>query len=367
MSKEDLIAIAARFTRPGPVQDIRELGKGNIHQTFVVTTSGAPGQQFVLQRVNTQVFRNPERVMANMRTVTQHIREQLQSRRPHRTPPWRVAGVIPAEDGRDYWLAEDGGFWRAMEFIDGTRPLDVLDNVADGREAGFALGTFHALLSDLPPERLADTLPGFHITPLYIEHYDRILSVCRLPDTAETRYARQFIEARRTRAGVLEEGRSGGKLVSRPIHGDPKCDNILLDEVTRKAVSMVDLDTVKPGLLHYDIGDCLRSGCNLRGEEIRAWQRTRFDTDMARAILEGYISETRPFLTGHDFEYLYDAIRLIPFELGLRFFTDYLEGNVYFKTTIPEQNLLRALVQFRLAESIEGQERIMRTLIRELK
>jgi Ser/Thr protein kinase RdoA (MazF antagonist) len=143
-------------------------------------------------------------------------------------------------------------------------------------------------------------------------------------------------------------------------------NNVLLDAATGRAVGLVDLDTVKPGLVHYDLGDCLRSGCNPRGEETGDWQGVGFDSEICRALLQGYLSRARDFLTASDYDYLYDAVRLLPFELGLRFFTDYLEGNVYFKARGPEHNLGRALVQFRLTESIESQEGSIRGIIKDL-
>ena len=157
------------------------------------------------------------------------------------------------------------------------------------------------------------------------------------------------------------------RLKLRPIHGDPKVNNVMIDTGTGHAIGIVDLDTVKPGLVHYDIGDCIRSCCNTAGEETENWEDVRFEPDLCRAILQGYFSMARDFLTEGDYEYLYDAIRLIAFELGLRFFTDYLEGNVYFKVRHSEHNLLRALVQFKLAESIESRAGSIRAIIEDMK
>jgi Ser/Thr protein kinase RdoA (MazF antagonist) len=179
-------------------------------------------------------------------------------------------------------------------------------------------------------------------------------------------YCLQFVRARRAWAGVLEEARAQGRLFLRPIHGDPKVNNVMLDTATGEAVGLVDLDTVKPGLVHYDIGDCLRSGGNPLGEETEQWERVNFEPDLGRAILKGYLSLAQDFLTENDYAYLYDAIRLLAFELGLRFFTDYLAGNVYFKARHREHNLARALVQFKLTESIESQEAALRAIIRDL-
>lgn len=358
--------IAGRFYPSGRVREIRGLGRGNINRTFLVVTGASPGDAFVLQQVNTHVFREPERVMTNMRLVTEHLRHRLRSGPLPADRRWRVPYIIPAEDGRDYWQASDGAFWRALEFIEEARPLDVLTTLDEGREAGFALGLFHLLLHDLSADRLADTIEGFHVTPRYLRHYQRVLAERDAPDTPDVRYALQFIRERESGADILERGRAEGQLLLRPIHGDPKCNNILIDLKDGKAVSLIDLDTVKPGLIHYDIGDCLRSGCNPSGEESLSGVRPRFDVDMAGAMLQGYLSVARPFLTQTDYGYIYDSVRLIAFELGLRFFTDYLEGNVYFRTRHPEQNLRRALIQFRLVESIEKQERDFRAVIRAL-
>jgi Ser/Thr protein kinase RdoA (MazF antagonist) len=225
---------------------------------------------------------------------------------------------------------------------------------------------FHTLLSDLPPDRLSDTLKGFHIAPFYLKHYEEVLEKYK-GRSPEVNYCLQFINRRTAWAHVLENAKAQGKLCLRPIHGDPKVNNIMIDTATGQAISIVDLDTVKPGLIHYDIGDCLRSGCNILGEETGQWERVHFDPDLCKAILQSYISMAKEFLTENDFFYIYDSIRLIAFELGLRFFTDYLEGNVYFKVRHPEHNLARALVQFKLTESIESQERTIRNIIREIR
>ena len=174
----------------------------------------------------------------------------------------------------------------------------------------------------------------------------------------------KFVEERRVFAHVLENAHTSGHLPLRPIHGDPKVNNVMINDTTGKAISLVDLDTVKPGLVHYDIGDCLRSGCNPLGEDAEDWEAVHFDPEIGAAILEGYLTEARVFLTDADYAYLFDSIRLLTFELGLRFFTDYLAGNVYFKVKYPEHNLQRALVQFKLTESIEAHEADIRHIVK---
>ncbi len=364
---DELIVVAAQFAPRGRVLDLREYGQGNVNDTFLVTLEAGEERHFILQRLNPRVFRRPDQVMGNLRTVTDHVRRRLKRAPLSPGRRWELPRVLLTQDGQDHFIDPGGSFWRALSFIDAARTFDTIQNLEHGQEVGFALGMFHHLLSDLPLDRLADTLPGFHLTPGYLAHYDEVLGTGGAPSSPEVDYALKTVRQGRAWAHLLEEAKAQGRLRLRPIHGDPKVNNVMLGTATGQAVSLVDLDTVKPGLVHYDIGDCLRSGCNPLGEETEHWERVRFEPELGRAILTGYLSEARDFLTDHDYEYLYDAIRLIAFELGLRFFTDYLEGNVYFKARHPEHNLARALVQFKLTESIKSQEAALRTLIRELR
>lgn len=364
---DNLFAAAEQFKSSGKVIDIREFGNGNINKTFLVTLDAKTENHFILQRINTQVFSRPELIMSNMRIFTEHARKRLQSITSAKGRRWEVPRVLLAQDGGDYWRDSDKSFWRAVSFIESSQSFDTIKNMEHAREAGYALGMFHNLISDMPPDKLADTLEGFHITPRYLRHYNKVLSRNSAGKSPEINYCTEFISNRSAWAHVLEDAKAQGMLHPRPIHGDPKVNNIIMDTATGQAISIVDLDTVKPGLVHYDIGDCLRSGCNPIGEETEQLESVRFETDFCRAILQGYLSQAKGFLNNNDCNYLYDAIRLIAFELGLRFFTDFLEGNVYFKTKHHEHNLLRALVQFKLTESIESQEKIIRSIIKDIK
>lgn len=363
---DNLAVVAEQFASEGKVKAIQAYGNGNINDTFLVTVDSKGEKHFILQRINTQVFRQPELVIQNMRTVTEHVRKRLQRAPLSGGRRWEVPRVLLTKDASDHWIDPGGAFWRAISFIDAAQSFDTIKDIEHAREVGYALGMFHSLISDLPAEKLSDTLEGFHVTPVYLRHYDEVLSKNLAGKSAEVDYCLQFISERRDWAHILENARSQGRLHLRPIHGDPKVNNVMMDTATQKAVSIVDLDTVKPGLVHYDIGDCLRSGCNSLGEETDKWETIRFDSDICQAILQGYLSVVRGFLTGNDYEYLYDAIRLIAFELGLRFFTDYLKGNVYFKAKHKKHNLSRALVQFKLTGSIESQEVAIRAIIRDM-
>ncbi|WP_256973635.1 phosphotransferase enzyme family protein, partial [Nostoc sp. T09] len=317
-SKDNLFTIAEQFTLQGQVKGIQAFGSGNINDTFLVTLDAAQERHFILQRINTQVFRQPQLIMQNMCIFTEHVRKRLQRSPLNRR--WEIPRVLFTKDVQDHWTDADGSFWRAISFIAGSQSFDTMSDRSQAGEVGYALGMFHNLISDLPPEKLADTLEGFHITPRYLQHYNEVLATTSVQKTPEVNYCLQFVSDRQIFAHILEDAKATGKLPLRLMHGDPKINNVMFDTATQQAVSVIDLDTVKPGLVHYDIGDCLRSGCNPSGEETEDWESVSFDTELCQGILQGYLSVGKAFLTANDYAYMYDAIRLIAFELGLRFF-----------------------------------------------
>ena len=362
-------AIAGRFHPRERITAIRSLGSGNVNDTFLVTHQGhrpsGPAGSFVLQRLNTRVFERPELVMRNLVALGDHVQRRLAS------PPeelrgrrWEVPQVVRCrQDG--HWVEQDGEFWRSITYIGAATTTDVILNRDHAREVGYGLGMFHSLISDLPTEDLADTLENFHVTPAYLKRYDGVSKSCSTRDD-DVDSACAFIEARRHGIDVLEAALQRGDLKQRPIHGDPKINNVMIDDASGHAVGLIDLDTVKPGLVHYDIGDCLRSCCNKAGEETDDLNTVVFDLELCEAILDGYLSVARQFLSDWDLHYLPDCIRLIPLELGLRFLTDHLEGDLYFRTDHHGHNLQRAAVQFRLTESVEQQLPQIKAMVRRL-
>ena len=356
------VSIAEQFVSSGQIIEVRDFGNGNINDTYLVTTGSTEEKHFVLQRINTHVFRQPKLIMQNMRAFTEHMHNRAHNE-GHR---WKMPRVLATKDEKDFYLDADGNFWRAISYIHGAQSFSIIRDSRHAREVGHALGTFQYLISDLPINRLADTLEGFHVMPRYLQNFDKVLVQNEFKSNTEVRYGIDFVRLRRDWAHVLENAREQGKLPLRPVHGDPKVDNVMIETSSGNAISLVDLDTVKPGLIHYDIGDCIRSGCNPLGEETEHWEAVHFDLEIGAAILDGYLAQARNFLIPADYEYLFDSIRLLTFELGLRFFTDYLAGNIYFKVKHPEHNLQRALVQFKLTESIESHETEIRNIIQEM-
>ena len=360
-----LVTIAEQFKPEGQVTNVLQYGSGNINCTFLVTLDNQ--KLFILQRLNTKVFSQPNLVMDNICVLSNFVRQKLAKSAFPANRRWLFPQVLFTSDKQNHLIAQDGSFWRAMSFIDNSQSFDTIQDIHHGQEIGYGLGMFHELISDLPIEQLADTLEGFHIAPGYLKHYEDVLATTKIKQTPEINYCLKFIGDRSELPYILENAKASGKLKLRTIHGDPKINNFMIDCSNHKAVAMIDLDTVKPGLIHYDIGDCLRSGCNPLGEETDLWEKVTFEPELAQAILQGYLQIAQDFLTENDYDYIYESIRLLVFELGLRFFTDYLEGNVYFNVNFAQHNLARALVQFKLTESIEAQESVIRKIIQDLR
>ena len=359
------VAVVAKQFKPDTkIARIESYGSGNINSTYLVTLDRQP--PFILQRLNTRVFCQPELVMDNICILSTHVRQKLNQSNIYQDRPWQIPQVLFTPQKQNHYVAEDGSFWRGMTFIGNSRSFDTIQNSQHGQEIGYGLGMFHRSIEELPTAQLADTLEGFHITPIYLEHYHDVIAAKEIEPSLKVDYCLKFISDRPELPYVLENAKASGELKLRTIHGDPKINNIMIDCSTGKAIAMIDLDTVKPGLIHYDIGDCLRSGCNILGEETEHWEQVRFEPELARSILKGYLEIARDFLTENDYNYIYSAIRLLSFELGLRFFTDYLSGNTYFNVKHPEHNLARALVQFKLTQSIEEQQTAIEQTINDL-
>jgi hypothetical protein len=337
-------AALAFFLPEEPACSLEPLGQGNINDTWRVNLAG--GRRLVLQRLHPGVFPDPGAVMANLRTVTGHLSQRAE-------PGISFFRLMTNSRGQDHCIDETGCCWRLLTHIDHTRTLASLANPAQAEAIGTLLGRFHLLTASLDPDTLTDPLPDFHITPRYLARYDAIRGMVRKEDEQEA-FCRDLIEALRPTASLLEEARA--RLSRRVIHGDPKAANFLFAAEADRAVSLIDFDTVKPGLLLHDLGDCLRSCCNPLGEHQPDPATTVFDPDFFQALMAGYLRQAGDLLAATDRELLVASVALISFELGLRFFTDHLESDRYFKVSHPGQNLHRALVQFHLNRSICAQQ-----------
>jgi len=366
----NLNQVAQQFDLQGKLASIRPVTAGNVNDTYIaVFRTHFSEERVVIQRVSSRVFPRPDWIMENMRVLTQYCHDQLLKESGSADRIWQLPRIIPCKTGDESFVDDEGETWRALTLIASAKSFNVAQSEEHAHECGTVLGQFHRLISGIDPALLHDTLPGYHNTPRYLEKYDQTLetdSARGLIDGSELiRGLLQFVEARREFSTVLQDALSSGELKTSLIHGDPKINNIMIDDDSGKGTAMIDLDTVKPGLIHYDFGDALRSLCNRAGEETDDLFDVAFDLDLCDAFVQGYMIYAKDFLSPNDRKYLYDSVRLITFELGVRFFQDYLAGDVYFKVQSPEQNLRRAQVQFRLCESIEIRKRQIKQLLRE--
>lgn len=343
-----------KFFLPNQQQaKLQPLGQGKINDTWLVTLSS--GKRLVLQRLPAAVFPDPQCVMHNIRLITNRLHAWSQQAELH--VPFLSLYTNP--DGKDLFIDPGNNGWRLLTYIDGSRTVEELDSPQQAYEIGRMLGLFHTVLSDVEQRLLRDPLPGFHDTLAYLKKYDQLSRRSAATHQKEAACI-QFIEEMRGRA--LTFTARVDTLTRLVIHGDPKASNFLFAEHNDTVISVIDLDTVQAGLLLHDLGDCLRSCCNRQGEEHDNPARTMFSAEFFAAILKGYGSTAASLLSDVDLQLLPDAAGLISFELGVRFFTDHLSGDTYFKTSRKNQNLDRALIQFHLADSIIRQQSLLHTI-----
>jgi len=347
-----LAEVRKQFCPSHPQCKIGHIGCGNINDTYLVEV---PGNPFVLQRISAAVFPDPAGVITNFRNISSHIEQKKEQMGGEHT----YAQPVYTRHGKLFYQDHSGSFWRAQTYIP-HRVVPSLTSTKQAHELGQVLASFHLLTSDMKRSTLHDPLPGFHILPSYLQQYDNV-GTERLANRENVFFCAQHVEKLRGRVGFLEDAKENGILTLQPIHGDPKIDNFIFDEAGI-GVGLIDLDTVGFGLVHHDVGDCLRSCCNSGGEKVSDRRDIRFDLEICQAIMRGYFGRGGEALSARERAYLYDATLLITFELGLRFFTDHLNGNCYFKVNEEDDNLHKAVNQFRLVEEIEKNERKIRAI-----
>ena len=335
---------------------VSPLGCGNINDTYLIQTAD---HVFVLQKINSDVFPDPQRVVDNFRKVSDHL-----VRNRHRAGRvLQVAEPVLTRDHHLAYCAGGGSLWRAQTYI-AHAGRSVLSHAGQAHHVGQVLAVFHLLLADLDLHGFLDPLPGFHHLPGYLQHYDSTLAERQTGIGAEREadICLVAIERYRQQAARLEQAKDAGILTLQPIHGDPKVDNFIYDDFGQ-GQGLLDLDTVAMGLVHYDLGDCLRSCCNRLGETGKQQQAAAFDLSFCRALLTGYFSRPALLLTKEERSYIFDALLLICYELGLRFFTDHLRGNLYFKVRQDGDNLTRAVNQFALVDAVAAHEKEIRAMV----
>ncbi|MBQ8901288.1 MAG: aminoglycoside phosphotransferase family protein [Akkermansia sp.] len=369
---ERIARIGDQFAISGEFLYGEELCNGHINTTYSAcyrTEDGAE-DRYILQRINDYVFKDPVMVMKNVEKVTRHIRWKTMRRR--KNTAGQPLTLYPARGGRNYIdLPEEGGMWRCYNNIEGTHTYDVVENTRQAYQAGFAFGSFQELISDMNPEDLKESIPDFHNTPRRFEALQRSAQADVAGRAANCEAELAMFRAWAPQYCRLTELQAAGQLPTRITHNDTKINNVMLDEDTDEAVCVIDLDTVMPGLSLYDFGDMVRTATCTAEEDEEDLSKVVMQLPFFESRAEGYLDAAHEFLTDGEIEQLAFAGWLITAEIGMRFLTDYLDGDKYFRTDKPEHNLIRARNQLALARSIESNiprmERYIRRLMKSYK
>jgi len=355
--------IATRFAVSGAVASVEAFDRGHIHDSFVVRCEAAVGgRRYLLQRINQRVFPRPEWVIENIVRVTGHLRGKLRSRGVTDLER-RVLSVIPALGGPLAVVDGSGETWRMYAYVEGTRVVPAVASPREAYLAGRAFGDFQSMLADLPPPRLQETIPGFHDTR---KRYEALLQAVRADEVGRAREAEPEIDFARQRGGDAGEPLvwdPAGELPERVVHNDAKLDNVLLDAATGETLCVVDLDTVMPGIGLCDFGDMVRAMSHRAAEDEADLERVQVAPQLFEGLAAGYLAGMGEALTAGERATLVRAAWLITLEQGMRFLTDYLAGDRYYKTQRPRHNLERCRVQFRLLTELERLEPELRRIV----
>jgi hypothetical protein len=354
--KHDVGAVARHFDLRGDFVSASPYGSGHINDTYcaVVDQSGTR-VRYVAQRINHHIFKNPPALMENIRRVTEHL---IQKSAGQPDLSRRVLTLIPARGGPAFHCDAQGNYWRVYLFIEKARTFDAVETAQQAFQAAKAFGQFQKLLSDLPAPRLHDTIPDFHHTPKRFAALEKAIEadVANRAQLAKDEIA--FALHRKAATSVLLDAH----LPERVTHNDTKFNNVMLDDATGEGICVIDLDTVMPGLALYDFGDMVRTTTSPAKEDERDLTKVTMQFPMFEALARGYLS-TADFLTAAEKKLLPFSGKLITFEIGLRFLTDFLAGDTYFKVHRDGHNLDRCRTQFKLVQSIEEQEPAMHKLM----
>jgi len=353
--------IASLFALYGDFVSCEPYGSGHINDTFkLVMLQSGRAVDYILQRVNTRVFQRPVELMENIERVTRHQRLKLAG---DPDASRKALTLVPTTGGKPFAL-DGSDFWRCYLFIENAQTYDVLKNTSLAYSAAFAFGGFQSSLADLPAPRLHEVIPGFHDTPRRVARLEEVAKLDPMGRLASARAEFDAIMARKDEYGKLINLGREGAIPERITHNDTKVNNLLIDDFSGEGICVLDLDTVMPGLCLYDFGDMVRTGTNTAEEDEVNLDKVQMSFPMFEAILRGYLSSAGGFLTPAERENLPFSGKLITLEVGIRFLTDYLSGDKYFKTRRPTHNLERARNQFKLVECIEQQMDKMNFLVK---
>lgn len=352
---EKIEEAADQFCVEGKPTECRRYGNGHINDTFLFCTEddeqGGEEHRYILQRMNTHVFQNPKGLMQNISGVTAYIRDQIAS--AGGDVQRGTLTLVKTKDEKDYYVDSSGSWWRMYLYITGAKGYDTAENEEAFYQSAKAFGHFQRLLDKYPVSMLTETIPGFHDTPKRFEAFCQAVEkdVCGRAKSVESEIA--FVMARKDEMSIVMDKLASGELPYRVTHNDTKLNNVLIDKQSGQAVCVIDLDTVMPGTAIFDFGDSIRFGANTAEEDETDLSRVSLSLPLYEAYTKGFLEGCAGSLTAEEVSMLPWGAKLMTLECGMRFLTDYLEGDTYFRIHRPEHNLDRARTQFTLVSDME--------------
>lgn len=359
ISSKDPIKAVSQFDIKGNLISCNVYGNGHINATFLAEYEEEGGQmrRYIVQALNQNAFKQPEQVISNIQKVTSFLSKNNSDER-------RVMSMIPTVDGEYFFRDEDGDFWRVYTFVENSLCIERPDNAEDFKECAVAFGHFQRDLNDFPAAELYETIPDFHNTPKRYENFLKAVEEDCCSRAAGVAKEIEFVKARADFYATLYKAHEQGKLPLRVTHNDTKSNNVLLDADSHEALCVIDLDTIMPGFSVTDFGDAIRFGANTAAEDEKDLSKVLFDVELYDAYAEGFISGCDGLMSEDEIMLLPEGSKMMTVECGMRFLTDYLCGDTYFKTAYPEHNLDRCRTQFKLVEEMEKNWDTMKSIVK---
>jgi len=352
MIEEKWKQILQNYDLPGICREITACGGGHINQTYRIVVDTEMGEKsYILQQINTGIFRDPEGLMQNIQDVTEYLRQQicLAGGDPER----ETLRMLRTRDGQLYQRDAEGGCWRIMSYVERAVCYEQADRPELLYQSGRGFGRFQRLLADYPADRLVETIPDFHHTPKRYERFCQVLQEDKLGRAVEVQQEIRFVRDRAERLQGIQRKKETGELPLRVTHNDTKLSNVMLDDRTGEAVCVIDLDTVMPGLSIFDYGDAIRFGANEAAEDEQDLRKVVLSLELVEAYTRGFLEECGESLTETEISCLPEGAWMMTMECGIRFLMDYLEGDTYYRISREGHNLDRARTQFALVTEME--------------
>lgn len=345
---DNIKTIMDAFNFEGVYQSAKDFGNGHINDTFRVDFKD---NLYILQRINDDVFKKPNELMDNVERVTEHLKKKIKEEGGD--PSRETLNVVKTKDGNNYFKDEDDNYWRAYDLIEDTHSYDLVEDPEDFYQSGLAFGKFQKRLADFPIETLNYTIEDFHNTPKRFETFLESLKANKSKRKEQAQKEIDFILEQEAFTQTLWDHYHKGELDLKVTHNDTKLNNVLIDKNTGEAICVVDLDTVMPGFALDDFGDSIRFGASTALEDEKDLDKVKFDLELYEVYVKGFLEGAQGSLSPLEIELFPEAARMLTLETGIRFLTDFLDGDVYFKTDYPEHNLVRARTQLKLVSEMD--------------